>query len=163
MAIVFMQAGALYRTAEVGKQGIPCDGKGDDHHNRDQLRCARHGTESYNSGHNAAVSELGAPSDEARRLMDGQLPQAQAIDCLAQETVDVPTSTHCGSLRAIVDGFRAVVSEVTATVALDTGFWFLWIRAESRIGTWMARLQGARPPKPGRSSGAGAPSTSGLI
>ncbi|MFE6905609.1 hypothetical protein [Streptomyces erythrochromogenes] len=102
-------------------------------------------TESCNAGHSAAVSELGLPSDEARRLMDRQLPQAQAIDRLAQEAVDVPTSTHCGILRAIADGFRAVVSEVTATVALDTGFWFLWIRAESRIGTWTARLQRARP------------------
>ncbi|MFD6873269.1 MULTISPECIES: phage minor capsid protein [unclassified Streptomyces] len=77
--------------------------------------------ESYNRGHRAAVAELGALSDEARRLVDDRLPQAQAVDRLAQETVDVVTSTHRGILRAVVDRFRAVVSEVTATVALGTG------------------------------------------
>lgn len=76
---------------------------------------------SYNEGHRAAVAELGALSDDARRLVDDRLPQAQAVDRLAQETVDVVTSTHRGILRAIVDRFRAVVSEVTATVALGTG------------------------------------------
>ncbi|WP_404959026.1 phage minor capsid protein [Streptomyces sp. 147326] len=77
--------------------------------------------QSYNEGHRAAVAELGAMPDDARRLVDDRLPQAQAVDRLAQETVDVVTSTHRGILRAIVDGFRAVVSEVTATVALGTG------------------------------------------
>ncbi|MFZ3471456.1 phage minor capsid protein [Streptomyces sp. 2.9] len=77
--------------------------------------------ESYNRGHRAAVAELGALSDDARRLVDDRLPQAQAVDRLAQETVDVVTSTHRGILRAVVDRFRAVVAEVTATVALGTG------------------------------------------
>lgn len=77
--------------------------------------------ESYNAGHRAAVAELGALSDDARRLVDERLPQAQAVDRLAQETVDVVASTHRGILRAIVDRFRAVVAEVTATVALGTG------------------------------------------
>ncbi|MFD8948985.1 phage minor capsid protein [Streptomyces xanthophaeus] len=77
--------------------------------------------ESYNTGHRAAVAELGALSDDARRLVDDRLPQAQAVDRLAQETVDVVTSTHRGILRAVLDKFRAVVSEVTATVALGTG------------------------------------------
>ncbi|MFD3829724.1 phage minor capsid protein [Streptomyces sp. NPDC058621] len=77
--------------------------------------------ESYNQGHRAAVAELGALSDDARRLVEDRLPQAQAVDRLAQETVEVVTSTHRGILRAIVDRFRAVVAEVTATVALGTG------------------------------------------
>ncbi len=77
--------------------------------------------QSYTEGHRAAVAELGALSDNARRLVDDRLPQAQAVDRLAQETVDVVTSTHRGILRAVLDRFRAVVSEVTATVALGTG------------------------------------------
>ena len=77
--------------------------------------------ESYNAGHRAAVAELGALSDDARRLVDEITPQAQAVDRLAQETVDVVTSTHRSILRAVVDGFRAVVSEVIATPLLGTG------------------------------------------
>lgn len=77
--------------------------------------------ESYNTGHRAAVAELGALSDDARRLVDEITPQAQAVDRLAQETVDVVTSTHRSILRAVVDGFRAVVSEVIATPLLGTG------------------------------------------
>lgn len=77
--------------------------------------------ESYNTGHRAAVAELGALSDDARALVDDRLPNAQAVDRLAQETVDVVTSTHRSILRTTADRYRAVVSEVTATVALGTG------------------------------------------
>jgi len=77
--------------------------------------------ESYNRGHRAAVAELGALSDDARRLVDDVTPNAQAVDRLAQETVDVVTSTHRSILRAVVDGFRAIVAQVTATPLLGTG------------------------------------------
>ncbi|WP_345174734.1 phage minor capsid protein [Streptomyces lavendulae] len=77
--------------------------------------------ESYNTGHRAAVADLGALSNDARALVDDRLPNAQAVDRLAQETVDVVTSTHRSILRTTVDRYRAVVSEVTATVALGTG------------------------------------------
>ncbi|MFZ3569271.1 phage minor capsid protein [Streptomyces sp. BH034] len=77
--------------------------------------------ESYNRGHRAAVAELGALSDRARALVDNITPNAQAVDRLAQETVDVVTATHRSILRAVVDGFRRIVSEVTATPLLGTG------------------------------------------
>ncbi|MGW2292675.1 phage minor capsid protein [Streptomyces phaeochromogenes] len=77
--------------------------------------------ESYNVGHRAAVAELGALSDDTRRLVDDVIPNAAAADRLAQETVDVVTSTHRSILRAVVDGFRAIVAEVTATPLLGTG------------------------------------------
>ncbi|MET9555096.1 phage minor capsid protein [Streptomyces sp. NPDC006645] len=77
--------------------------------------------EAYNTGHRAAVAEIGALSDSARALVDDVTPNAQAVDRLAQETVDVVTSTHRSILRAVVDGFRAVVAEVTATPLLGTG------------------------------------------
>jgi len=50
--------------------------------------------EAYNEGHRAAVAELGALSDGALALVDDVTPNAQAVDRLAQETVDVVTSTH---------------------------------------------------------------------
>ncbi|WP_039936890.1 phage minor capsid protein [Streptomyces himastatinicus] len=75
----------------------------------------------YNEGHRAAVAELGALSDDARALVDDVIPNAQAVDRLAQETVDVVTSTHRSILRAVVDRFRAIVAEVTATPLLGTG------------------------------------------
>ncbi|ATL86682.1 phage capsid protein [Streptomyces malaysiensis subsp. malaysiensis] len=77
--------------------------------------------EAYNEGHSAAVAELGAMSDDARALVDDVTPNAQAVDRLAQETVDVVTSTHRSILRAVVDRFRAIVAEVTATPLLGTG------------------------------------------
>ncbi|MFF5495758.1 phage minor capsid protein [Streptomyces aquilus] len=77
--------------------------------------------EAYNEGHRAAVAELGALSDDARALVDDVTPNAQAVDRLAQETVDVVTSTHRSILRAVVDRFRAIVAEVTATPLLGTG------------------------------------------
>ncbi|MBK6018515.1 phage capsid protein [Streptomyces sp. MBT53] len=77
--------------------------------------------EAYNVGHRSAVAELGALSDDARRLVDNRLPNAQAVDRLAQEAVDVVTATHRGILRAVIDTFRAVVSRVAATPLLGTG------------------------------------------
>ncbi|MEU8989978.1 phage minor capsid protein [Streptomyces sp. NPDC048558] len=77
--------------------------------------------EAYNTGHRAAVAELGALSDDARALVDDVTPNAQAVDRLAQETVDVVTSTHRSILRAVVDRFRAIVAQVTATPLLGTG------------------------------------------
>ncbi|MGI5350217.1 phage minor capsid protein [Streptomyces sp. CA-250714] len=77
--------------------------------------------EAYNTGHRAAVAELGALSDDARALVDDVTPNAQAVDRLAQEAVDVVTSTHRSILRAVVDRFRAIVAEVTATPLLGTG------------------------------------------
>ncbi|MFI6371019.1 phage minor capsid protein [Streptomyces sp. NPDC050546] len=77
--------------------------------------------EAYNVGHRSAVAEVGALSDDARRLVDDRLPNAQAVDRLAQEAVDVVTATHRGILRAVVDTFRAVVSRVAATPLLGTG------------------------------------------
>ncbi|NGO67627.1 phage capsid protein [Streptomyces sp. SB3404] len=77
--------------------------------------------ESYNVGHRAAVAELGALSDDARRLVDEVTPNAQAVDRLAQETVNRVTSTHRSILRVVVDTFRAIVAEVTATPLIGTG------------------------------------------
>ncbi|MEW1774684.1 phage minor capsid protein [Streptomyces sp. NPDC086777] len=77
--------------------------------------------EAYNTGHRAAVAELGALSDESRRLVDEVTPNAQAVDRLAQETVDRLTSTHRSILRAVDDQYRTVVAEVTATPLLGTG------------------------------------------
>ncbi|MET8098818.1 phage minor capsid protein [Streptomyces sp. NPDC005236] len=77
--------------------------------------------EAYNEGHRAAVAELGALSDDSRALVDDVTPNAQAVDRLAQETVDLVTSTHRSILRAVADRFRAIVAEVTATPLLGTG------------------------------------------
>lgn len=77
--------------------------------------------EAYNIGHRSAVAEIGALSDDARRMVEDRLPNAQAVDRLAQEAVDVVTATHRGILRAVVDTFRAVVSRVAATPLLGTG------------------------------------------
>ncbi|WP_236586755.1 phage minor capsid protein [Streptomyces sp. FR-008] len=77
--------------------------------------------EAYNVGHRSAVAELGALSDDARALVDDRVPNAQAVDRLAQEAVDVVTATHRSILRAVVDGFRAVVASVAATPLLGLG------------------------------------------
>ncbi|MGW0134835.1 phage minor capsid protein [Streptomyces sp. NPDC003299] len=76
--------------------------------------------EAYNVGHRAAVAELGALSDHDRRRVDDIAPNAQAVDRLAQETVDLLTERHRSILRAVDDGYRAVVAEVTATPLLGT-------------------------------------------
>ncbi|WP_275463368.1 phage minor capsid protein [Streptomyces noursei] len=77
--------------------------------------------DAYNTGHRAAVAELGALPDDARRLVDDVTPQAQAVDRLAQETVDLLTDRHRSILRAVDDGYRGIVAEVTATPLLGTG------------------------------------------
>ncbi|MFJ8900025.1 phage minor capsid protein [Streptomyces sp. NPDC102370] len=77
--------------------------------------------EAYNVGHRAAVAELGALSDDARRMVDDVTPNAQALDRLAEQTVTVLTDRHRSILRTVVDRFRAVVAEVTATPLLGTG------------------------------------------
>lgn len=77
--------------------------------------------EAYNTGHRAAVAELGALSDRTRQLVDQITPNAQAVDRLAAETVIRVTATHRSILRAVVDGFRQIVAEVTATPLLGTG------------------------------------------
>ncbi|MFJ2909364.1 phage minor capsid protein [Streptomyces sp. NPDC087228] len=77
--------------------------------------------EAYNIGHRAGVAELGALSDDARRLVDDITPQAQAVDRLAQQTVDRVTDTHRSILRAVVDRFRAIVGQVAAMPILGTG------------------------------------------
>ncbi|MCG7524933.1 phage minor capsid protein [Streptomyces sp. OfavH-34-F] len=77
--------------------------------------------EAYNVGHRSAVAELGALSDDARALVDDRTPNAQSVDRLAQEAVDVVTATHRSILRAVVDGFRDVVASVAATPLLGIG------------------------------------------
>ncbi|WP_329148269.1 phage minor capsid protein [Streptomyces sp. NBC_01456] len=77
--------------------------------------------ESYSRGHRAAIAELGALPDAARRLVDEITPNAQAVDRLAHEAVELVTATHRGILRAVLDAFRDVVSRVTATPLLGTG------------------------------------------
>lgn len=77
--------------------------------------------EAYNVGQRTAVAELGAWSDDARALVDDRVPNAQAVDRLAQEAVDVVTATHRSILRAVVVGFRTVVASVAATPLLGIG------------------------------------------
>nr|WP_053913729.1 phage minor capsid protein [Streptomyces sp. TP-A0875] len=77
--------------------------------------------DAYNTGHRAAVAELGALSDSAIRHVDDVLPQAQAVDRLAAETVDRLTATHRSILRAVDDQYRAVIAEVSATPLLGAG------------------------------------------
>lgn len=76
--------------------------------------------EAYNTGHRAGVAEIGAMDDATRRLIDEITPQAQAVDRLAQETVDRVTDTHRSILRTVVDRYRAVVSQVAAMPLLGT-------------------------------------------
>lgn len=76
--------------------------------------------EAYNTGHRAGVAELGALDDDTRRLLDEITPQAQAVDRLAQQTVDRVTDTHRSILRTVVDRYRAVVSQVAALPLLGT-------------------------------------------
>ncbi|MFJ8146969.1 phage minor capsid protein [Streptomyces sp. NPDC096048] len=77
--------------------------------------------EAYNTGARAGVAELGALSDDARRLVDDVTPNAQSVDRLAQHAVDIVTDRHRSILRTIVDRFRSVVAQVTATPLLGTG------------------------------------------
>jgi hypothetical protein len=77
--------------------------------------------EAYNVGHRAAAAELGALSDASRRLVDDLTPNAQAVDRLAAETVDLLTDRHRSILRNVEDRYRGIVAEVTATPLLGTG------------------------------------------
>jgi hypothetical protein len=77
--------------------------------------------EAYNVGHRSAVAELGALSDAGRRLVDDVTPNAQAVDRLAAETVDLLTERHRSILRNVDDRYRGIVSEVTSTPLLGTG------------------------------------------
>jgi hypothetical protein len=77
--------------------------------------------EAYNVGHRAAAAELGALSDASRRLVDDLTPNAQAVDRLAAETVDLLTDRHRSILRNVEDRYRAIVADVTATPLLGTG------------------------------------------
>ncbi|MEW1672820.1 phage minor capsid protein [Streptomyces noursei] len=78
--------------------------------------------EAYNAGARAGLAELGALHDnEARRIAEST-PNGRAVDRLAHETVDRVTATHRGILRGVEDGYRQVVSEVSATplLGIDT-------------------------------------------
>lgn len=77
--------------------------------------------QAYNVGHRAGVAELGALDDDARRLVDDVTPNAQAVDRLAQQTVDRVTDTHRSIVRTVVDKFREIVAHVAATPLLGTG------------------------------------------
>ncbi|MFI6860179.1 phage minor capsid protein [Streptomyces sp. NPDC050421] len=76
--------------------------------------------EAYNTGHRAGVAELGALDDDTRRLLDEVTPQAQAVDRLAQQTVDRVTDTHRSILRTVMDRYRAVVAQVAALPLFGT-------------------------------------------
>ncbi|MFD7068491.1 phage minor capsid protein [Streptomyces sp. NPDC059913] len=76
--------------------------------------------EAYDSGRHSALAELGALGDDDRRTVAERTPQAQAVDRLAAETVETVTATHRGILRAVEDGYRQVVAEVTAAPLLGT-------------------------------------------
>lgn len=76
--------------------------------------------EAYNTGHRAGVAELGTLDDDTRRLVDEVIPQAQAVDRLAEQTVARVTDTHRSILRTVVDRFRAIVGQVSALPLLGT-------------------------------------------
>ncbi|MFD9859749.1 phage minor capsid protein [Streptomyces alboflavus] len=75
-------------------------------------------TEAYDLGARAGLAELGALSDDdARRIADAT-PNTRAVDRLAAETVELVTETHRGILRGVEDGYRQIISEVSATPIL---------------------------------------------
>lgn len=76
--------------------------------------------EAYESGRHSALAELGVLGDDDRRTVAERTPQAQAVDRLAAETIETVTATHRGILRAVEDGYRQVVAEVTAAPLLGT-------------------------------------------
>jgi hypothetical protein len=78
--------------------------------------------EAYNTGARAGLAELGALGDADARRIAETTPATRAVDRLAQETVDLVTETHRGILRGIEDGYRQVISEVSATplLGIDT-------------------------------------------
>ncbi|MGW7197229.1 phage minor capsid protein [Streptomyces chryseus] len=76
--------------------------------------------ESYNTGHRAAVAELGALSPEQAAQVDHLTPNAADVDRIAQETVDVVTAPHRSILRTVTDRFRRIVSNVAGGIGLGT-------------------------------------------
>ncbi|MDX3214564.1 phage capsid protein [Streptomyces sp. ME02-6991-2B] len=78
--------------------------------------------EAYNSGRASALDELGGIFGEERRTVLDQVPGLRGVDRLAAETIALVTDTHRSILRAVDDGYRAVVSEVTGTplLGIDT-------------------------------------------
>ncbi|GAU67677.1 putative pilus assembly protein [Streptomyces sp. NBRC 110611] len=78
--------------------------------------------EAYNAGSRAGLVELGTLRDEDARRIAEATPNARAVDRLAHETIDLVTATHRGILRGAEDGYRQVISEVSATplLGIDT-------------------------------------------
>ncbi|MET7616968.1 phage minor capsid protein [Streptomyces sp. NPDC005408] len=78
--------------------------------------------EAYNTGARAGLAELGALGDADARRIAETTPATRAVDRLAQESVDLVTETHRGILRGVEDGYRQVISEVSATplLGIDT-------------------------------------------
>ncbi|MFD9567201.1 phage minor capsid protein [Streptomyces sp. NPDC059994] len=75
-------------------------------------------TEAYDIGARAGLAELGALSDADARRIAERTPGTRAVDRLAAETVDLVTETHRGILRGVEDGYRQIISEVSATPLL---------------------------------------------
>ncbi|MFD7103105.1 phage minor capsid protein [Streptomyces celluloflavus] len=78
--------------------------------------------EAYNTGARSGLAELGALGDADRLRIAESTPATRAVDRLAQETVGLVTETHRGILRGVEDGYRQVISEVSATplLGIDT-------------------------------------------
>ncbi|MFJ7593312.1 hypothetical protein ACIQZO_39265 [Streptomyces sp. NPDC097617] len=90
-------------------------------------------------------------SDDARRLVDDRLPQAQAVDRLAQETVDVVTSRPpatreqdpaAGAHRipdaVVLVALLATCAGIYLTVG-EAGFAGVISAVAALYGTWRAR------------------------
>lgn len=75
-------------------------------------------TEAYDIGARAGLAELGALSDADARRIAERTPGTWAVDRLAAETVELVTETHRGILRGVEDGYRQIISEVSATLLL---------------------------------------------
>ncbi|MEV0992745.1 phage minor capsid protein [Streptomyces sp. NPDC049949] len=75
-------------------------------------------TEAYDAGSRAGLAELGALSDADARRIAERTPGTRAVDRLAAETVGLVTQTHRGILRGVEDGYRQIISEVSATPLL---------------------------------------------
>lgn len=79
-------------------------------------------TEAYSTGTRAGLAELGALHDDGLRRIAETTPNTRAVDRLAAETTELVTQTHRGILRGVEDGYRQVISEVSATplLGIDT-------------------------------------------
>ncbi|MCT9090597.1 phage minor capsid protein [Streptomyces sp. ASQP_92] len=78
--------------------------------------------EAYTTGARAGLAELGALHDDDLRRIAESTPNTRAVDRLAAETAELVTQTHRGILRGVEDGYRQVISEVSATplLGIDT-------------------------------------------